>query len=124
MQAGLPISVDARRCSMGWPFSRASLQAVCVFFPAWSSAWADRRELRQQSHQALSGFFDYSLGEPFVGQALARSTVNKAIEARHRVIFDVAFIEPEGKFIDVTGKMLRAGVVIDAVQAALEDGKG
>lgn len=35
----------------------------------------------------------------------------------------VAFVQPEGKFIDVAGKMLLAGVVINSDQAALKNGE-
>jgi len=39
------------------------------------------------------------------------------------MVFHVAFVQPERKLIDVAGQMLGAGVVIDADQPALENGK-
>jgi hypothetical protein len=39
------------------------------------------------------------------------------------MVFDVAFVQPERKFVNVAVQMLRAGVLIDANQAALQDGK-
>lgn len=61
-----------------------------------------------------------SLNKPFVGQPLAGRAINKAVEPRQRVVLDVAFVQSKRKFIDVAPKVLRAGTVINANQAALE----
>ena len=39
------------------------------------------------------------------------------------MVLDVALVQPERKFVNVAVKMLRAGVMIDANQAALQDSK-
>jgi len=82
---------------------------ACVSFPALTSVLADIRERHRQWRLALLAVFDvHSLGEPFVGEALAGDAVNEAIEPRQRMVFDIAFIEPEGKFVNVATKMFRA----------------
>ena len=57
----------------------------------------------------------------FVGQALARNAVNEAIEPLHRVALHVALIQAERELVNVATKVLLAGVVVDADQAALHD---
>jgi hypothetical protein len=93
-----------------------------VSSPTWSSASADtvpRRELRL----ILWAAWECSLCESLVSQTLAGNTVNEAVEPRQGVVLDVAFIEAEGKFIDVAAKVLFAGMMIGANAAALENGK-
>lgn len=62
-----------------------------------------------------------SLDQPLVCEALASRTLNEAIEPCERVVPHIALIEPEGKFVDVAVKMLRAGVMVHADQTALHD---
>ena len=64
-----------------------------------------------------------SLDQTFVGEPLARHAINEAVEPRQGMVLDVSFIEPEGKLVNVAGKVLWAGVMIDANQAALENGE-
>ena len=40
-----------------------------------------------------------------------------------RVVFHVTFVQAERKLVNVAAEMLRAGVVIDADQAALQNGE-
>jgi hypothetical protein len=53
-----------------------------------------------------------SLRQSLIYQPLARRPIHKAIKARQSMIIDVAFIQAERKFIDVTSKMFFAGMVI------------
>jgi hypothetical protein len=62
-----------------------------------------------------------SSAEPLVRESLARYRVHEAIEPRRCVASDVSLIQPEGELIDVAAQVLLAGVVVDAMQAALEN---
>src|SRR6266851_3965384 len=95
--------------------------SVVVFWLASSSAWAYRRAPHRQSRLALLAVSVLSLDQRLVCQPLAGNTIDEAIKPRQGMVFDVAFVQPEGKFIDVTVKMLLAGVVINSDQPALEN---
>jgi len=62
----------------------------------------------------------FSCDQIRISQPLALDRADKALQARHGVIFHVALVQPEGKLVNVTTKMFFAGVVIDANQAALK----
>ena len=94
-----------------------------VFWLVSSLALADRREPYRQSRLVLWVAFDRSLDQPFVGEPFARHGVNEAVEPRHGVVLYIALIEAECELIDVAIKMFRAGMVVDADQAALESGE-
>jgi hypothetical protein len=64
-----------------------------------------------------------SLNERLVCEPLPRRAIYEANESRQGVVFDVSFVQPERKFVNVAVQMLRAGVMIDADQPALQDGK-
>lgn len=53
-----------------------------------------------------------SLDICLVGQPLALGARDETAEPLHRVVFDVALVEPKGKLVNVAVQMLRAGVVI------------
>jgi hypothetical protein len=55
-----------------------------------------------------------------IGEALACCGDDQAIEARKREAFNISFIQPERKFVDVSAKMFRAGVVVNTMQPTLE----
>ena len=59
--------------------------------------------------------------ESFVSQAFAGDSINEAVEALERVALYVAFVQPKRKFVNVSAKMLFAGVVVDANNPALHD---
>jgi hypothetical protein len=82
---------------------------------------ADRRAPRRPSHPISSAALVSSLDQRLIGKALAGGSTNKAFKPRESVMPYVPFVQSEGKFIDVAAKMLRAGVVVDADQAALEN---
>jgi hypothetical protein len=94
---------------------------ACVFWPALILASADRPIPRRQWHLALLVVWWRSLCEPLVRQPLAGHAVNEAIEAVERMNFDVAFVQPERKFVNVSAKMLLAGMVVNADDPALEN---
>src|SRR5947209_3689278 len=75
----------------------------------------------QRWHREPLGASGSSCDQRLVSQALARNTVNEAVEPLQRVTGHVAVVEPERELVNVAAKMLRAGVVVDADQAALED---
>src|SRR4029077_10035708 len=68
------------------------------------------------------GFAALSCDQFLVGKTLAAHRHNHAIQPVHGVPLDVAVVEPEGELVDVAAKMLRAGMVVDAGNAALHDG--
>lgn len=59
-----------------------------------------------------------SLNQPRIRQALAVNGLDEGIEPVKRVPFHVAFVQAEGELVHVTVKVLRAGVVVDAVPHA------
>lgn len=71
----------------------------------------------------LVSSLDHSLDQRLVGQSLAASAINKTIQPRQGMVLDVAFVQPEREFINITAKMLAAGVMVDTDQTALENGE-
>src|SRR3954447_16179574 len=53
--------------------------------------------------------------------AASSRAVYEASEPGQRVQLDVAFVQPKGELVNVAAQMLRAGMVIDAEDAALHD---
>jgi hypothetical protein len=92
-----------------------------VFSPASTSALADRRAPHQQSHLILLAVSALSLDQRLISEPLTSNAIHKAIQPYQGVVLDVAFVKPEGKFINIAVKMLLAGVVIHADQPALEN---
>jgi hypothetical protein len=102
--------------------SQVSLRAAS--FRASILASGDRQELRQRWRLTLLVLvWDHSLREPFIGQSLAGNAINEAVKPCQGMILDVTFIESEGKLINVASKMLFTGMMIDANDAALENGE-
>src|SRR5688572_13912243 len=66
--------------------------------------------------------FVSSYGQLLVSDSLASNRVDKAIQSLQSVTLHVARIQPESKFVNVSGKVFRAGVVIDARQSAFKNG--
>jgi len=60
-----------------------------------------------------------SLDQPRVGQTLAVNRFDEAVEPVQRVNLHIPFIQAEGEFVNVAMQMLGAGMVVDAVHAAL-----
>ena len=64
----------------------------------------------------------WSSGQPLVREPLARRRGHETIEPVQRVPRNVAVVQPPCEFVHVSVKVLRAGVMVDTVQAALQDG--
>lgn len=108
------------------------------FGPVWKSEWhKDQRHLithilkpfvtepteNYRATQRIKFFHlsaHSSLRQSLVGQALACSGANHCVQAIERVALHIAVIQPEGEFINVTAKVFRADLMVDAGQSALE----
>jgi hypothetical protein len=55
-----------------------------------------------------------SLYERLIGKALAGGRADKAFQPRESMMFYVPLVKAECEFINITAKVLFAGVVIDA----------
>lgn len=86
---------------------------------AWISASVGKREPYPRSGRARR--VASSLRERLVGDAFARRRTNKTIQSVQRVPLAVSIVEPKCELVDVSAKMLAAGVVVDAENAALHD---
>ncbi len=105
--------------------SRSSLRAFCASSRPSTLASAYRPEQHPQLHQALLARSPevLSLDERLICQPPASSAVYEAIKPRQRVVFDVAFVQPKRKFIDVAAKVFRTRMMIYADQPAFENCK-
>src|SRR3954447_11141965 len=84
------------------------------------SAAPYRRSLPPPS--AASGFSaDPSCDQRLVCQPLAGCSGDEAVQPGQCVQLDVAFVQPERELVNVAAQMLRAGMMIDAENAALHD---
>jgi hypothetical protein len=88
-----------------------------------ASAYRPRRYPLLRPAPSVRSLASLSLNERLVCEPLSRRPVHKAFEPRQGMVLDVAFVQPERKFVNVAVQMLRAGVMIDADQPALQDGK-
>jgi hypothetical protein len=104
-QSGVPVWRDARAFS-------------CVSSQESISDLVCRPEPYPLSRQALRAV---SLDQFLIGDALTSHGRREAVQPRQGMILDVALVQPEGKLINVPAKMLWAGVMVDADQAALEN---
>jgi hypothetical protein len=101
--------------------SQFSRRAFCAFSRTSFWASADMREPRQPSRPISSGPLVSSFDQRLIGKALASGSPDKTFKSRERVVLNIAFVQAEGKLVNIAAKMFRAGVVIDADQAALEN---
>ena len=62
-----------------------------------------------------------SCDQILVSQPPSDGAINEAIEPVQRVPLAVSLAQPEREFVYIAAQMLLAGVVIDAIDAALED---
>lgn len=107
----MPLASSLFSCASFLPRSLASVYRPRQY-PQWRPTPSGR------PHQALA-----SLNEPFVSEPLAGGSVNEAFKTIESVYFYVPLVEPERKLLNVTVKMLRAGVMIDAMKTAFQDRK-
>jgi hypothetical protein len=63
------------------------------------------------------------LNKPLVGETLTCRSLNETVEPRHGVVLHIRFVEAERNFVNEALKVLRAGVVANAIQTALENGQ-
>src|SRR6266571_3511985 len=89
---------------------------------ALTSALDGARALCPQSCGARAGFQASSCDEFLVRDASARSCFDETVEPFHRAALNVAIVKPEGELVNVAGKVLGAGVMIDAGESALQHG--
>lgn len=98
-------------------------ESPCGGVPVSSRAcsWAsgDRPEHGLQSRPRLAGFS--SCDQLRVSDATANRRGDHAVEPVERQALHVSVIEPERELVDVAPDVLRAGVVIDAMQPAFQD---
>ena len=81
------------------------------------------RQKRGPSQRREFRVFYQSCDQVLVSEATAKRRAEQAGEAVKRVAAHIAITEPKGKLANITVQVFRAGVVIDTVNAALEDGK-
>src|SRR5437870_5290599 len=93
----------------GVSFSRETFACAAASFCA--SVGSLKRHRRSDPILAESLF---SFGQLRVGQSLSGNRIDKGVEARKRVMLDVAEIKPKRKFVDVAPDVLLVNVVIDA----------
>src|ERR1700678_233671 len=102
------ITTNLNRCCYEVAYSLWSPnQLLCVsafsyaFCPASILALVDRPRQHQRWQLVLLAVWCRSLCEPLVCQPLAGNAVHKAIQPRQGMVFDVAFVQSERKFINV-----------------------
>lgn len=59
--------------------------------------------------------------QPFIGQALVGTGADHAVEPVHGGTLHVAVIQAKGEFINISAKMFRRDLMVDASQPALEN---
>ena len=62
-----------------------------------------------------------SLDQPRIRQTLSVHSFDEAIEPVKRVNLHITFVQAKGEFINIAVKVLRAGMMVDAVHPALHD---
>jgi hypothetical protein len=102
---------------------QASSPTIFFSLPAWILALDDRPAPHLRWRLTLLVVWGSSLDQPFIGEPLASHAINEAIKPHKGMVPDITFVQTERKLINVAAKMLTAGVVVDANQTALEDGK-
>jgi hypothetical protein len=97
------------------PLSSASL-------PPWILASDDMPEPSAQWRPVLAAVSDYpSSDQILVGQSLARNSRYEAIQPLQRVPLHIALVEVERELVYVAMQVLVDGIVIEAMQTALQD---
>src|SRR6266511_2479815 len=103
-------------------FLPTSCYAARVSSRALTSALADARAPCPQSCGVRAESRASSCDKFLVRDASARSRFHEAVEPRKRAALHVAVVEPERELVNVPGKMLRAGVMINANDPAFQHG--
>src|SRR2546425_7234146 len=92
----------------------SSVSSFAFLLPS-SSALAYTPEPYRRSFRALLGVSGNSLDQSLVGQPLAGSAINEAVQPVDSMPLYIALIEPESELINVPAKVLRADMVEGAV---------
>jgi hypothetical protein len=100
---------------------------ISVLLPFFASsppsilAWDDMPELSSQWRPVLAAVSDYpSSDQILVGESLPRNTSHEAVQPMQGVPLYVALVEAKRELVNIAMQVLVAGVVIDAVQTALQ----
>jgi hypothetical protein len=101
--------------------SQFSQRVSCASSRTSSWASADMREPWKPSRPISWVALVSSLNQRLIGKALASDSSDKAFKPRESVMLYVPLVQAEGKLVNIPAKMFRAGMVIDAGQAALEN---
>ena len=62
------------------------------------------------------------MDQPLVRETFSAGVVDETVQPLKRVSLHVAIVQPERELIDVALEVFRAGVVVDAMKPALQDG--
>jgi hypothetical protein len=104
--------------------SQSSRRAFFASSRTLTSASACRLKPYQQLHPVpLTPFAmgALSLDQRLICQTLSGNGSHEAIEPGQCVVLNIAFVQTEGKFINIAAKMFGARMVIDTDEAALEN---
>lgn len=103
-----------------WPFSSLAL-AVSAVCPLGDSSKPCPLSYRGLLYRVLLACILWSLcSQLLIGQSFVKGRENKAIKPFERVIFDVSEVQTERKFSNVSVKMFRANVMVNAGDAAFQ----
>src|ERR1035441_8570872 len=100
------------------------VSADSVFFAFVASGSCQRAgmpALHRQFYSALRAC-PVSLDQPLVRETFSAAGVDETVQPLKGVPLHVAIVQPKRELIDVALQVLRAGVVIDAMKPALQDG--
>lgn len=96
-----------------------SFSVLPAFLLARFSAWAGKQALYPQAAQTL--LERPSCDQRRVGNTTAARSRDEAVKPVNRVRFDVAVIQPERELINIAPKMFLGNVMINTIDAALEN---
>src|ERR1700730_8941369 len=99
-------------------------RAFCASLLVSTSALAYRPAPYRRLHPApltpsVTGALSFY--QRLICQTLSGNASHEAIEPSERVVLNIAFVQAEGKFINIAAKMLLARMMIDADKPALEN---
>src|SRR5688572_22462837 len=106
-----------------WPFSSPASYGALASCTAFPSTSGDRRALHPRCDPAIAECRPSRRNlrnQVFVSQSLSSNGINKTVQPFQRVALHVARVQSKGKFVNVATQMLRAHLVVHAVNTALE----
>jgi hypothetical protein len=108
--------------ALSWPFC-GRVSSASSRSSTWASVYRPKRHRPWRQAPLARSPESWSLNERLVCESLPRSAIYEAVEPCQGMALDVALVQSEREFVNVAVQMLRAGVMIDANQAALQDSK-